>query len=151
TFITNGSWTNFFGSTVTYMGQSDNSQVTLATPTYSYMTVSKAGTVFALPSALTANNNVDISSGVLDLQGNNMIVGGALINAAELRLRGTEIVTSAPTNLSGSTVTYENTAGTTVLLSTWTYKNLVINGSGGTFNAPTGGLTVGESLTVSGG
>ena len=56
---------------------------------------------------------------------------------------GTEPVTTAANNLSGSTVTYVS-AGASIVMSTWTYDNLQINGAG-TF-VQKGDLTIGGNL-----
>jgi hypothetical protein len=56
----------------------------------------------------------------------------------------------APNNLAGSSVTYAATSGSAPILSSWTYRNLAVNGSGATYRT-TGALTVNEVLTLSGG
>src|SRR5207237_212179 len=69
-------------------------------------------------------------------------------NSGNLDLLGTELVTSAPNNLAGSSVTYTS-GGISIVLSSWTYKNLIINGSGGTFNTPPAtSLAVNETLSL---
>src|SRR5205814_1485745 len=69
-------------------------------------------------------------------------------NAGNFTFQGTEVVNTAPTNLAGSTITYNGTA-TSPVLSTWTYQNLAINGSGA-FNAA-GNLTVNGRLSLTAG
>ncbi len=151
-FYDSGTWTNYAGSTVTYTGESDNAQVTISSvPTYSYLNVSKSGTVFVQPGPVTVTRNLNIMVGTLDLQGENMTVSGNLTNADNFRLKGTENVSAAPTGVAGSTITYNNGGGTNLVYSTWTYKNLFINGAG-TFNPSSAvGLTVNENLTVAAG
>ena len=56
-------------------------------------------------------------------------------------------MTSVPNNVGGSTVTYGANSGTVAILSTWTYRNLVVNGSGGTFNLSSG-IVVNEGLIL---
>jgi len=51
--------------------------------------------------------------------------------------------------VAGSTVTYTS-LGTSIVLSTWTYRNLRINGSGAVFNS-TGSLSVLENVTLTAG
>ena len=73
-------------------------------------------------------------------------------NAGILALSGTENVTTAPNNLIGSTVTYIATSGSSVVNSSWTYSNLIINGTGGTFSNPaTGSLGINQKLLVQAG
>ncbi len=102
---------------------------------------------------LTSNVSIStltINSGAaLTLNGFNLALS-SLTNAGSFNFQGTEQVSTVPFNLSGSTVTYSNTAGTTAILSTWTYRNLTINGSGGTFSSPAT-LNVNETLTISSG
>ena len=88
------------------------------------------------------------AAGNLSLNGFNLTLS-SFTNAGTLVLVGTEAVTYAPTNLAGSTVTY-NSAGTSIVLSTWVYRNLQINGNG-SFTIVVGSLTVNESLTLAAG
>src|SRR6185295_18233322 len=100
--------------------------------------------------AAVSISSLTINSGAanLTLAGFNLTLS-SFTNAGTLVLVGTETVTTAPNNLAGSTVTF-NSAGISIVLSTWTYRNLRINGTGGTFNA-TGAIDVDENLTLSAG
>jgi len=91
---------------------------------------------------------INATTATLTLNGFNLTVT-SFTNAGSFVFLGTETVTSAPNAISGSTITYAATSGTTPILSTWTYRNLVFNGSGGTFTTPSGGLTVNENFTLS--
>ena len=71
-------------------------------------------------------------------------------NSGTFQLQGDEAVSVAPNNASGSTVEYMATFGSRDVKS-WTYKTLKINGSGGIFTVPVGGLTLGENLIVAAG
>src|SRR5439155_14814517 len=62
-----------------------------------------------------------------------------------------ETVTSVPNNKVGSTVTYNATTGSPVVLSTWTYRNLVINGANTTFTIVSSSIAVKENLTLTAG
>jgi phage-related tail fiber protein len=81
----------------------------------------------------TAGQDLAITSGTLDIAGFNLTVNDSFTMAAgaTLKLMGTETV-STPTISSGGTVEYTATTGT-ITCKNWTYKNLTINGSGGTF------------------
>ena len=101
---------------------------------------------------LTANvslSTLTINSGTATVTLNGFgVTLSSFTNAGNLLLTGNEIVTSAPNSLAGSSVTYTG-AGTGLVFSTWTYRNLVINGTGGNFNSPaTGSQNIGETFTV---
>jgi len=90
----------------------------------------------------TLTSNVTISTltinagtSTVTLDGFNLTLS-SFTNGGNIFLKGTELVSTAPDNLVGSTVTYNNTSGTNLVFSTWTYQSLVINGNGGTFNQP---------------
>jgi hypothetical protein len=85
----------------------------------------------------------------VNLAGYN-VTASSISVLGELRLRGTETVSSVPDLLAGSTVSYTHTSGTNLVYSTWTYHHLHINGAGATYNAA-GSLTVDGDLTISAG
>ncbi len=101
-------------------------------------------TVGVTVSTLTINGGASLT-----LSGFNLTCS-SITNAGNFIFRGTETVTSVPNNLAGSTVTYNATSGIVLLLSTWTYTNLQINGSGGTFK-PQAAVVTNENLIVAAG
>ncbi len=54
----------------------------------------------------------------------------------------------APVGLTGSSVTYSAASGAAPVLSTWTYRNLLINGGTSSVFRPKGDLAINESLSV---
>src|SRR3989344_1834174 len=100
------------------------------------LTHSGAGTLQLVTNNLTVNTTLTNSAGTLDLNGKNLTPTSATFtNDATIKLTGDETVGSvAPTNNSGSTVEYAATSGTRAIKD-WTYDNLKINGSGGTFTS----------------
>ncbi len=96
-------------------------------------------------SSLTINSG----TATVTLDGYHLTLS-SFTNAGNFYLKGSERVSTPPNNLVGSSVTYNGITSTLPLLSTWTYRNLHVNGSGGTFSA-TGGLTIKENLTLSAG
>jgi hypothetical protein len=103
----------------------------------------------ALVGAVTISSVTINSTATLTLNGNSLTLS-SFTNAGTLVLVGTETVTTAPNNLAGSTVTY-NSAGTSIVLSTWVYRNLQINNANGVFSVVVGSLTVKENLTLTAG
>ncbi|MCX5709190.1 MAG: DUF2341 domain-containing protein, partial [Candidatus Omnitrophica bacterium] len=104
------------------------------------LTQSGAGTM-SLPSPANTNvtGNVGVSAGTLNLNGSNFSVTGTFTvsDGATLQLKGDETAVGGgalptPTLNSGSTVEYTATSGTRAI-QTWSYQNLKINGTGGTF------------------
>jgi hypothetical protein len=136
-------------STLTFNG-SGSKTITSGGASFYSATFNGSGGAWVLQDSMTATGTLTLTNGALDLNGKNLTVSGPTFsNASELRLQGIENVSLAPTNAAGSTVTYNATSGTNLVYSTWTYKNLNINGSGGTFNpASAAGLTINENLTV---
>ena len=100
---------------------------------------------------ITVGNNLTLAAkATLVAPSGGIATSGVFSNSGNFTFNGSEAVSPAPTNVAGSSITYTATSGTVPLLSTWTYRNLVFNGSGGTF-ASTGTLTVAENLTVTAG
>ena len=99
----------------------------------------------------------DVLITTLDINANNTfncagfgLTSDTINNSGTFQLQGDEAVSVAPNNASGSTVEYMATFGSRDVKS-WTYKTLKINGSGGIFTVPVGGLTLGEDLIISAG
>jgi hypothetical protein len=98
-----------------------------------------------------SNQDLTITSGTLDLNGNTLTVSGSggaftVTSSGTLQLQGGEAC-STPTLNSGSTVTYDGTSGP-YTMKDWSYKNLVINGgASSTFNLPDN-KTIDGDLTI---
>ncbi len=82
----------------------------------------------------------------LRTKGLGVAVSSGIISG-ELVVSGTETITNIPALLTGSTVTYTVSGGVPVIFTTWTYQNLVVNGSGFTYQAK-GQLTVNQDLSI---
>src|SRR5262249_13463062 len=106
----------------------------------------------AVQPTLTANitiSTLTIQSGSsVTLAGFNLTLS-SFTNAGTFVLRGTEQVSSIPNNLTGSTVAYVSSGGNSLVISSWTYRNLWINGTSA-YNL-TAALNVLENLTISAG
>ena len=87
-------------------------------------------------SAAVSLSTLTINAGSMVTLAGNGVSLSSFTNAGIVALLGIENVTSAPNNLAGSTVTYIATSGSSLVFSSWTYSNLIINGTGGTFNNP---------------
>src|SRR5439155_48255 len=104
----------------------------------------------------TLTANVSISTLTINAGTATVTLGGysmtvsSFTNAGNFLFSGTETVKSAPNNLAGSTVTY-NSGGSSIVLSTWTYRNLQINGANGTFTVVNSSIGVKENLTLAAG
>ena len=96
-----------------------------------------------LTQSVTISTLTIMAGSSLTLSGFNLTLS-SFTNYGTFVLLGSEAVSSAPSNLAGSTVTYN---GGGVVTSTWTYANLAINNMNGTFQA-TGALSVSENLTL---
>src|SRR5262249_13071821 len=88
---------------------------------------STSGTTLAITrnqQHLSANVSVStltiVSGSTLTLAGFNLTCS-SITNAGVLQLKGSEFVSSAPNNVSGSTIIYNATSGTNLMFSTWTY------------------------------
>lgn len=105
-----------------------------------------AGILQLTTNALTVSGSLNQTAGILDLNGQNLSVTGTFTIAAntDLQLIGSETV-STPSLGTDSTVTYTGTAGP-YTLQNWSYENLVLNGSGGTFTL--GATLTAKSLTI---
>ena len=92
----------------------------------------------------------DVTNGMLDINGKSFTCGGAFAVAAggTFRWNGDETIT-IPALIAGSTVEYSATSGSRAIKS-WSYSNLKINGSGGTFTLP-GALVLPGNFTLTAG
>jgi hypothetical protein len=108
------------------------------------ITTNKTGGQATLLSALVmdaASQDLTIQQGTFDLTGQNLTVNGTSgtmvgKNTGNFQLQGDESVvanTNFPQFETGSTVTYDGTAGP-YILKNWVYHHLTINGTGGMFN-----------------
>ncbi len=106
------------GNTVAYNGTTDDNIKTTTNGQYYNLTVSGSGTE-SVQSNLEILNNLTISSGVLNSNGNNLTVGGNWLNTSSFT-EGTQ------------TVTFNGTADQTVTnASTETFHTLTVNKNGG--------------------
>ena len=95
-------------------------------------------------------SSLTIESGAsLSLVGNNLTISSFTVGGNFIMV-GTETVSLAPVLLAGSSVTYTS-GGASIVRSTWTYRNLVINGVNGIFTIIGGSVTVNENLTITAG
>ncbi|MBT3292904.1 hypothetical protein HN512_00975 [Candidatus Peregrinibacteria bacterium] len=98
------------------------------------LNINKSANALTLATGLTTSGQVcTVEEGVFDLSGNAFSCGSTFTveNGGELHLEGGESVTT-PVLDTGSSVTYNATSGTETI-NDWGYKDLVIDGSGGTF------------------
>ncbi len=135
-FANAGSFTS--GSdTVIFVG-GENSTLTTGgtaiTQDFQNLTINKSGsgTVQLSTNGLDVDGNLTISSGTLDLNGQDISTATNCSSSGILKLTGDEILSCTPTLNFGSTVEYSATTGTRAIKD-WAYQNLDINGSGGTF------------------
>lgn len=104
-----------------------------------------------------ANIDFVIQEGTFDLNGKDLTVNGTnseldVETGGNLQLQGSETITANASNPDlqiGSTVTYDDTSGTETI-KTYSYDNLTINGSGGTFQLGANQTITGD-LTVTAG
>ena len=95
-------------------------------------------------------SSLTVQSGAsLTLSGNNLTISSFTLGGNFI-LVGTETISMTPVILAGSTVTYTSN-GASIVMSSWTYRNLVINGPSGVFTVSGGSLTVNENLTITAG
>jgi hypothetical protein len=96
-------------------------------------------------SAITVNSGSTLEMAGLDVNTSSFTDIGTVV------LHGTETITTVPLLVAGSTVTFNPTASTSgaLIYSTWTYRNLIVNGAATTTAA--GNLTVVENLTLNAG
>lgn len=121
--------------------------------------VNKSGGEVNLLSALVmdaASQDITITSGTFDLNGNNLTVNGSsgtlvVQNGGTLKLNGDETITANSGNpqiQTGSTIEYGGTSSYTI--KGYSYSNMSISGSG-SFSATSGPLTIGNNFTQSAG
>ena len=107
-----------------------------------------------LTQAVSISTLTVIAGSSLTLNGFNLKLS-SFTNYGNVVLFGTETVNSIPLSMAGSSFTYTS-PGTSLVLSTWTYKNLIINGGASSlFNLTNpgglGALLVNESLSLQAG
>jgi hypothetical protein len=117
---------------------------------FNRLTILGAGGYWVLQDSMTVSTVTVNSGGTLDLAGYDVNTSSLSITG-HLIMRGTETVTRVPTLVANSSVTYSGTSGSPVLLSSWVYRNLIIDGAGETFNVAGGSLTIMENLRLTAG
>ncbi len=116
------------------------------------LTVNKSGGIATLGSAITINNvGITVTNGTLDLAAFSNIFAGTLnvANGAVLKLAGTQSFTGFGTLTLGATSTVEY-YGAAQAVSTATYGNLILTGSGSTKTLG-GNTTTAGALTINSG
>jgi len=111
---------------------------------YKNLIINGAGGTFNLPGDTTVAT-VNVAAGTLNLAGHNLSVAGDFTVTSTLALQGGETLTN-PTLGTDSTVLYNATSGTRDIKE-YSYHNLSINGTGGTFALPVG-LTISDNLDI---
>lgn len=100
---------------------------------YYHLTISGTGS-FRPSSTLTVNGNLTISnaSGSLDMNGQNLTLGGgsAFSNSGTLKLAGSETFTNFTNDATHGTIMYTGSGSYATLAAGYTYNNLTMNGSG---------------------
>jgi len=117
--VTNGSFTQGT-STVTFNGTTSGNIITThGSPFYNAFFTGSGGS-WTLQSSMTVTSTMTIASGALfNLNGSSLTVSSCTISGT-LQLFGTEAVSSTPSFVTGSTVTYDAPSGAAPVLSTWT-------------------------------
>ncbi|MFA6492891.1 MAG: peptidoglycan-binding protein [Patescibacteria group bacterium] len=110
------------------------------------------GTSLTAGADITASGTLTIgASKTLDINGHNLTVTGVFTNNGTLKQTGDETTVSLTNDTAHGTVEYSATSGTRNIRN-WTYYNLKINGTGGTFRLPaTATTTVNGDLDVTAG
>ncbi|HVW66654.1 MAG TPA: LamG-like jellyroll fold domain-containing protein [Candidatus Peribacteraceae bacterium] len=120
--------------------------------------IAKSANTVTLSGALVMNTtgqNLVLTGGTLDLNGNNLTVNKSLIigTGTTLRLHGDE--TLSYTNFLSqlnSTVWYDSAGSSAVQMKNIPYQNVIIGSTGSTvFNPPNSQMTLSGALTISGG
>ena len=116
--------------------------------TFQNLTFNGSGGVWDLGAATTINNNLTITAGTLDLDGQNLTVTGILSNDDTLRLQGGETTVSFGTFDSDSgTIVYDGT-GATGLKTGNNYYDLTFNGTSTPTWTLNAALDVNNDLTI---
>jgi len=115
----------------------------------SALIVTTATVMPILTSAVTISSlTINSGTAMVTLNGFNLTLS-SFTNAGNFLFKGSEQVSTAPNNLAGSSVTYTGITTNLPFLSTWTYRNAVINGTG-TFTT-NGNTSVNGQLNINAG
>lgn len=140
-FVNNGTFTPST-STIAFTGNNAGGDTTVPALTYYNLTLNNASETYLLAGTTTLTNDLTITAGTLDVvSGQNyaLSIGGSWSNAGTFTPRS-------------GTVTFTATSGTkTINNGSSQFYNLVLNGSGGTFQPSGNAMTVGNDLTVTAG
>jgi len=112
------------------------------------------GTITQGGSALTFDSDygalVNATGATFNLSGSTLSLTGdvdTFTNYGTLKLTGDQATVSTPTLGAASTVTYNATSGSRAIKN-WTYNNLLIEGTGGTFTLPAALTASGVTITA---
>ncbi len=114
-------------------------------------TISKPSGSASLATALVTSGTINIATGTLRTAGFGLTtaVSGLSVGASgNLQIQGSETI-STSTFSTGGTMTYDGTSGP-YTLKNFSYKNLIIQGNGATFNMPAA-LTIAGDLNIASG
>jgi len=131
-FNNGGTFTTNFSSTVF---KSTNPGQSIKTRGYPFRGVwigsNTTGGYYTMLDSMTVSTITINASNTLELAGLSMAVS-SFTNNGTLVIRGTETITRMPFQIVGATVIYNAASGTPVVMSTFAYQNLVINGGANT-------------------
>ena len=130
---------------------STNQTLTLSAGTFNAnLIIAKSGGSAILGGAFTVTTGTTtINSGsTLNLAGYTFASASGFTNNGTFQFTGDE-TTTAPTLGAGSTVVYTATTSSRAIKA-WSYKNLTINGSGGTFTLPSAATATGNFTILAG-
>ena len=144
-----GTIRTWWGAANTVWSNNSNWDSVAPGPTEAALIVSTATRMPTLTANVAISTLSIVAASSVTLNGFTLTLS-SFSNAGLLVLKGNEAVVPAPDNIFGSTIVYNATAGIMPVLSTWTYMNLQINGTGGKF-LPTGDLNLNQALTVTAG
>ncbi|MEX1997651.1 MAG: fibronectin type III domain-containing protein [Candidatus Andersenbacteria bacterium] len=97
---------------------------------YFNLTFAGSGGIWEPGAAVTVANNLTITAGTFDIDGQNLTVTGTFSNSDTLRLQGDETTVSLTMDTDSGTITYDGSATYAGLKLGNTYHNLTFNGAG---------------------
>ena len=155
--------------TVSFTAVDTDNTITTAGAALNNVVFNGNGGEWALQDGLTLSGNLTISHGGLNLNGKDLSLGAAFSNDSILKLNGQETLTGFTNDTDSGTVEYAGSGTYASLIAGDEYYNLNVSGTGsftansdviinnnfiqsnGTFNAPSGNMSVGGDLSQSSG